>query len=202
MYSSLNFILVPPVLGPQKKGPRLSGREAPMPPRVPSAAGAWSDPSERSRRRLAPAQLRASLSDRDGEVDGLAAARDEDPDDVALAVERRAARVAGVGGGVRLDRASRHAADDARRDGAVEAVGAAEEQQLVACAWRAGSRRLPERSGAGRLRAHADQREVVLGVDGADLAAPRASLARDGHFAEQVTLDDVVGGQQVGAAAV
>ena len=56
MYSSLHFILVPPGLGPTKKGPRRFRREAPMPPRPPSAANAARDIS---RRRGRNASLRA-----------------------------------------------------------------------------------------------------------------------------------------------
>src|SRR5205823_5001081 len=82
--------------------------------------------------RLADPKLDAGAADRDGEVQVLAAARDEHADDVALPVDRRAAGVAGVRRRVGLDRLLRHAADDAGRDGSLEAVGAADQEQLVA----------------------------------------------------------------------
>ena len=75
--------------GPKKKAPRTAeSPEAPMPPRAPSAANAPSRLSRSCGRRLAVPQTGAREGDRHGEVDVLAAARDENAHHVALPVER------------------------------------------------------------------------------------------------------------------
>src|SRR5687768_5238176 len=82
---------------------------------------------------LAAPDPEAGARDRDGEVDVLAAAGDDDAHDAAVARESRPARVAGVRGGIGLDPAATRAADDAGRDRALQPEGAPDEEQLVAC---------------------------------------------------------------------
>src|SRR2546426_11313532 len=108
MYSSLNFILVPPRLGPTKRA-HDSLVVRPQCLRARLRRRTRSELSATFGRRLAAPQLGAGKADRDGEVDVLAAAGHEDADDVALLVERGAARVARVRGGVGLDRAAGYA---------------------------------------------------------------------------------------------
>ena len=77
---------------------------SPDPRRLPAAS--LGRPLKRLRV-LAAAELLAHARDRDGETEAAAEdARDEHADDVALPVDRRAAGVAGVRGGVGLDSAS------------------------------------------------------------------------------------------------
>src|SRR2546428_5509301 len=163
--------------------------------------GHWSQPSARAGWCLAAPELGAGPADRDGEVDILAASGHEDADHVALLVERGAAGIAGVRGRVGLDHALRYAADDPGRQGPVQAVWAADEQQFVPGLRGLHAVRLPQRLGSGRLGADADQRQVVLRVDGADFAAPRAALAPDRDIAK-LSLDDVVRRDQVARVAV
>src|SRR5439155_18797674 len=116
----------------------------------------------------------------------------DDSYNVALTIDRRPAGVARVRRRVRLDRLRRDAADDPRRDGSVEPVGAAREQEHVARP-RLGElrRRLPERSRSRRLTVCPNQREVVLRVPADDLARPRAAPALERDAVASLVLDDV-----------
>jgi hypothetical protein len=121
---------------------------------------------------------------------------------VALLVERRPAGVARVRRRVRLDRAGRHPAHDPGRDAAVEAVRAADQQQLVAGARQLPCGTLPERLRAGRPALDADHRQVVPRVARVDLPAPGTALARDGDAGPDLAVDDVIGRDQVAGVAV
>src|SRR5918993_1039376 len=136
----------------------------------------------RTPRSSAVAQRAAEARDRDGEVEILAAPGDEDAHDASLAVDGRAPRVAGVRGSVRLDLLRPHAADDAARDGAAEAVRAADEQERVADARLVPARLLPQRPRADGRAVDPEHREVAGAVARDDLGAPRACIALEQHL--------------------
>src|SRR4051812_32225604 len=119
-----------------------------------------------------------------------------------MLVQRGAARVAGVRGGVGLDNLPADPADDAGRDGAVEAVWAADEQELVARLRQSAPGGLPERLGSGRLAFDSDHGEIVLAVVAGELPGPLGALARVLHASPELTLDAVVRRHEIAGASV
>ena len=101
---------------------------------------------------------------------------------MAVSVDGRAARVPRVRSRVGLDLIRTDGADDAACHGAAQAVGAADEQQLVAGPRAVAQRLLPERFGADGLARNTEDREVALLIHPDHLGVPGAIVPLEIHL--------------------